>query len=144
MNDNLISRQATIDAVNSETVSANPEHFKSSEKFIEFMDDVDIASFGKWQWVNGFNTALVATCVQLKKLPSTQPEQHWIPWNDGILPKDSGWYIVTAYDGNRTRVTFAKYQKRMMRWDLTGSRAYWRVLAWMPLPEPYKEGDTDE
>lgn len=78
----------------------------------------------------------------IRDLPSIQPEQHWIPWNNGILPKDSGWYVVTAYDGNRTRVTFVKYQKRMMRWDLTGSRAYWRVLAWMPLPEPYR-GDEN-
>lgn len=73
--DDLISRQDAIDAVDFETVSTNPEHFKSSEKFIKFMDDVDIASFGKWQWANGFNTALVATRVQLKKLPSAQPEQ---------------------------------------------------------------------
>lgn len=72
--DDLISRQAAINIVDSETVSTNPEHFKSSEKFIKFMDDADIASFGKWQWANGFNTALVATKVQLKKLPSAQPE----------------------------------------------------------------------
>ena len=58
-----ISRQAAIDAVDSETVSTNPEHFKSSEKFIKFMDDADIASFGKWQWANGFNTALTATSI---------------------------------------------------------------------------------
>lgn len=70
----LIDRQAAIDVVDSETVSTNPEHFKSSEKFIKFMNDVDIASFGKWQWSNGFNTALVATRVQLRKLPSAQPE----------------------------------------------------------------------
>lgn len=68
-----ISRQAAIEAVDSETVGTNPENFKSSEKFIKFMDDADIASFGKWQWANGFNTALVATAIQLKKLPSAQP-----------------------------------------------------------------------
>lgn len=71
-----ISRKAAIDEVNSETVSTNPEHFKSSEKFIKFMDDDDIASFGKWQWANGFNTALTATTIQLKKLPSAQPGPH--------------------------------------------------------------------
>ena len=69
-----ISRQAAIDAVDSEIVSTNPEHFKSSEKFIKFMDDADIASFGKWQWANGFNTAVVAAKIQLEKLPSAQPE----------------------------------------------------------------------
>ena len=70
-----ISRQDAIDAVDSETVSTNPEHFKSSEKFIKFMDDDDIASFGRWQWANGFNTALTATTIQLKKLPPAQPEE---------------------------------------------------------------------
>ena len=69
-----ISRREAIDAVDSETVSTNPEHFKSSEKFIKFMDDADIASFGKWQWANGFNTALVATEIQLKKLTAAQSE----------------------------------------------------------------------
>ena len=72
--DDLISRREAIDAVNSETVSTNPEHFKSSEKFIKFMDDADIASFGKWQWANGFNTAVVATKIQLEKLPSAKPK----------------------------------------------------------------------
>ena len=74
--DDSISRQAAINEVDSETVSTNPEHFKSSEKFIKFIVDADIASFGKWQWANGFNTALVATKIQLEKLPSAEPETH--------------------------------------------------------------------
>ena len=69
-----ISRLDAIDAVDSEIVSTDPEHFKSSEKFIKFMDDADIASFGKWQWANGFNTAVVASKIQLQKLPSAEPE----------------------------------------------------------------------
>lgn len=77
--DDLISRQNSIDTVDSETVSTNPEHFKSSGKFIKFMDDADIASFGKWQWANGFNTALVAARIQLKKLPSAQRTGRWEP-----------------------------------------------------------------
>ena len=80
----LVDRQAAIDAVDSETVSTNPEHFNSSEKFIKFMHDADIASFGEWQWANGFNTALVATKIQLEKLPSTQPER-----KKGELPEEA-------------------------------------------------------
>lgn len=67
--------------------------------------------------------------------------RRWIPWDSGKLPEESGTYAVTAYDGATKRVTYAKYQKRLKRWELTGARAYWRVLAWMPLPEPYKEDD---
>ena len=84
-----ISRQEAIDAVDSETVSTNPEHFKSSEKFIKFMDDADIASFGKWQWANGFNTAVVAAKIQLKDLPSAQPEI--------IRCKDCKWWSNDDY-----------------------------------------------
>lgn len=76
-------------------------------------------------------------------IPSAQPEPHWIPWCSGKFPEESGCYIVTAYDGSGSRVTFAKYQKRLKRWELTGARAYWRVLAWMPLPEPYGEDDHE-
>ena len=75
-----IDRQAAIDVVDSETVSTNPEHFKSSEKFIKFMHNADILSFGKWQWANGFNTALVSTTIQLKKLPPVQPEPKRGKW----------------------------------------------------------------
>ena len=77
---------------------------------------------------------------KLEALPTEQPEWQWIPWDSGRFPDDSGTYIVTAYDGAKERVTFAKYQKRLKRWELTGARSYWRVLAWMPLPKPYKEG----
>ena len=82
-------------------------------------------------------------CIDcLDDLPSAQPEQRWIPCSER-LPKESGTYTVTAYDGATNRVTYAKYQKRLKRWELTGARAYWRVLAWCPPPEPYKEDDNE-
>ena len=67
----------------------------------------------------------------------------WIPWDSGRFPEESGTYTVTAYDGATKRVTYAKYQKRLKRWELTGARAYWRVLAWQPKPKPYREGRQD-
>ena len=46
-NSDTISRTQAIDAMESEIVSTNPEHFKSSEKFIKFMDDADITAIAK-------------------------------------------------------------------------------------------------
>ena len=77
----------------------------------------------------------------IMRFPSAQTEQRWIPWHSGKFPEESGTYTVTAYDGATERVTYAKYQKRLKRWELTGARAYWRVLAWMPSPKPYKEDE---
>jgi len=94
---------------------------------------------------NGYsNVRLVSElnrCIgYIMRLPSAQ---QWIPWDSGKLPKESGYYTVTAYDGATKRVTYAKYQKRLKRWELTGARAYWRVLAWLPPLEPWK-GDKHE
>ena len=76
-----------------------------------------------------------------KRLPSAQPEQRWIPCSER-LPEESGKYLITANDGIHKRTTFAKYQHRHKTWEMTGRMAFWKVLAWMPLPFPYKEEDA--
>ena len=62
----------------------------------------------------------------------------WIPVSEK-LPEESSIYIVSAKEGGREIVTFVKWQNRFKKWDLSGTRAYWRVTAWKPLPKPYKE-----
>lgn len=62
----------------------------------------------------------------------------WIPVSKR-LPKASGTYQVTCMCGRIYRSTYAKFQRKLKRWELTGVRSYWEVIAWMPLPEPYKE-----
>ena len=73
MND-LISRQAAIYAPEIFIKDCNPEHFVGHEKFIEYMDNVEIGSFGNWQFANGFNMGLTAAEVAIKKLPPVQSE----------------------------------------------------------------------
>lgn len=63
---------------------------------------------------------------------------HWIRCSER-LPEESGRYIITAHDGTCKRTSFAIFQKTYKRWDLSGARAYWKVYAWMHLPEPYRE-----
>lgn len=70
----LISRQAAIDIERNATVDTNPSHFVAHQKFTQFLDDAEISSFGRWQWSNGFNTALTAVGIDLKKLPPAQPD----------------------------------------------------------------------
>ena len=72
----LIRRAAAIDIGRNATVDTNPSHFEAHQKFMQFMDDAEISSFGRWQWSNGFNTALTAVGIDLEKLPSAQPETH--------------------------------------------------------------------
>ena len=48
---------------------------------------------------------------ELEKLPSAQPEPHWIPCSER-LPEESGKYLVSVLDGVGRRTTVAPYQSR--------------------------------
>lgn len=64
----------------------------------------------------------------------------WIPCSER-LPKGQGYYICTCKDGSKyKRATVVKWSNG---WQLTGARAYWIVLAWMPLPNPWKGADDE-
>lgn len=73
--DDTISRKAAIDIERNATVDTNPSHFEAHQKFAQFLSDAEVSSFGRWQWANGFNTALTAVGIDLKKLPSAEPER---------------------------------------------------------------------
>jgi len=92
--DDLISGQAAIDIERNATVDTNPSHFEAHQKFTQFMDDAEISSFGRWQWSNGFNTALTAVGIDLKKLPSAQPEPQEGTW---VYGEDSTADCVDGY-----------------------------------------------
>jgi len=82
--DDLISRQDAIKAHGLLEKDCNPDHFIAHDKFIGFMDDAEISSFGDWQFANGFNLALMASKVAIKELPSAQTEI--------VRCKDCRWY----------------------------------------------------
>ena len=54
-------------------------------------------------------------------------------------PEEAGTYNVTAYDGRILRSTHAKWQPRLKSWNLTGTMAYWKIIAWQPLPLPFRD-----
>ena len=68
------------------------------------MDDADIASFGEWQWANGFNTAVVAAKIQLEKLPSAEPEIKPIEYRDCANAMLKMWMDNIVTDGEYNRI----------------------------------------
>lgn len=62
----------------------------------------------------------------------------WIPVSER-LPSESGWYLVTV-QGYETVTDVTLYSADGYSWSDVSAKQ--RVIAWMPLPEPYKEGDT--
>ena len=79
-----------------------------------------------------------------KKLPSVTPKaERWIPCTER-LPEKDGCYLVTykwkgSYSGDTyVETTMAVYREKPKEWDCKD------VIAWMPLPEPYKAESEDK
>ena len=88
----------------------------------------------------GWNDAIDAV---MDNEPSAQPEQRWIPCSER-LPEHGGRYLISVLDGINRRTTVAPYLPRCKAWAMNGRMAYWKVIAWLPLPEPYREEDGEE
>lgn len=76
------------------------------------MDDAEVSSFGRWQWSNGFNTALTAVGIDLKKLPSAQPERKTGKWIE----------VDDAYNRIRGRCSACGWEAHMYEDDVVGMR----------------------
>jgi len=61
-------------------------------------------------------------------------EKGWTPIKNGV-PTEEGMYIVTFDDG--FVISAEWYEGDWQLWADSGE-----VIAWMPIPEPYKESDV--
>lgn len=77
--------------------------------------------------------------VWVNALPSAQPERRWVPCSER-LPKEYGNYLITTHNGDVDVGTIDPKKKGV--WSACDADGfYWirEVVAWMPLPEPYRE-----
>ena len=116
----LIERQAAIDALKEERCPCESDY---DEGYLSMLDKA-IWIMDEW-------------------LPSAQPEQRWIPCSER-LPEKDGRYQVTRYDyvANTEFIDILWYEENL--WWNRHSTGDYAVIAWMPLPEPYRaERRTD-
>lgn len=141
MTDDLISRQAAINEI---------KEFKHGAA--EWRDEQEERS-DIWHRADSAIASALEIGLRVKKLPS---EQRWIPVSER-LPEVNGRYLVTrglnACDSLWNRIYIANYTDLM---GIKSERIWWQgnvgksdfehiddVIAWMPLPKPYKEGKND-
>ena len=77
--------------------------------------------------------------ARIDALPSAQPEQRWIPCSER-LPENRLYVLVTyKYEYGLIDHGITWYGQAEEKWNTSRE-----VIAWMPLPEPYREGEQDE
>ena len=81
------------------------------------------------------NDAIVWIEKEIGELPSVTPHARWIPCSERLPDKD-GCYLVSTTGTNNDIIDIAYYTEEI--WHKAS-----RIKAWMPLPEPYRGGDTD-
>ena len=121
----LISRQAAIDAFTGVVIL---EPAQSAKKYID------------------------GVIERIQNLPSVQPEQHWIPCSER-LPEEYGEYQITWITSvSKKRFIGCSEYEITGEYDFENDRfkGEWlledyvkaypdvKVLAWMPLPEPWR------
>ena len=119
--DDLISRQAAIDAVNN--------------------------AFDRETLLTGFVRSIAVRAI--RDMPSTQPEQkkdEWIPISKETNPTKSGWYLVTSHENatieNKLFTVIAEFNATNGMWyDIDEPTDMY--LRWMPLPAPYRGGGKE-
>ena len=85
-------------------------------------------------------------CACNKYLPSAQLEQQWIPCSER-LPEDGervlATHLCSRFNPDR-QVTEHIYENGefLLGWDMDLNMG--EIIAWMPLPAPYQEGEQNE
>ena len=100
-----------------------------------FNNGKDDDMFTHYGYVERKEAVEIVRDLCIKKEPPVTPKQRWIPVSER-LPENNGYYLVTEKRGRVCSYVFRKEGN---------SEEYWRrcAEAWMPFPEPYKEGESE-
>lgn len=88
------------------------------------------------------------TCNCENKLPKEEPKQRWIPVSERVPKKERRTYWVctdaeTQHECRWTNNRFGMTELDEWGWSIFDTPQYTKVIAWMPLPEPYKQGGKE-
>ena len=82
----------------------------------------------------------------LKKMPSAQPEQQWIPCSERLPKEEQKKYWICTDTGYQCECRWTNVNHfwtdltTSWHWHIMDVPQYAKVVAWMPLPEPWKGG----
>ena len=121
MKEDLISRQAAID------------EFDGGKVDETYCTEYDI----------GYNDGIDFAISRLSVMPSAQPDQRWIPVTESFPKAEKERYWVCTDTGYQcecrwTNNRFGMGESDEWGWSIFDIPQFSKVVAYMPLPEPYR------
>ena len=118
---------------------------KIEEKRNKYQRLADGSNFDGWNEEDIKYSAKAEMCEELKEIVHEVAEEYhggWIPCSER-LPKDDSICIVTVeYPNNEIVVDYGWFDRKSVCW-FVGIQEFRtsNILAWQPLPKPFKERD---
>ena len=156
--EDLISRKAAIDALDNIKIPRNASWYPYYQQALTVMsrlpsaqpepcDDAVSRKAAIDAALSAFSRGLLAS-PDIRKLPSVQPEPQWIPCSE-MEPKKSGRYLCTHSGTGIVSPDYYTTQEQAEELFADPEDEYldleeyigWtskNVIAWMPLPKPYR------
>lgn len=123
MSDELIRRQDALEALGEEP----PVWYDGEDEIAE-----------RNQWRRDVNA--------IKAVPAAYPEPHWIPCSEKNPPEEAKRYWICTDCGYQCQCRWTNVNyfwdglTTNWKWHMMDIPQYSKVVAWMPLPEPWKDG----
>lgn len=93
------------------------------EKILEEIDQEKKNTALSIRHTTGYKAGQIRMAERIEEIIHKHMNDGWIPVSIR-MPEKAGTYIINVLDGERDIVTFAKWQNRYKRFDMTGARAY--------------------
>lgn len=131
-----------------------------ADKLMKAMYHRAFETDGDTMWQSGCWVRYRAIEQVVKEQPTVKTEPQWIPCSERLPEEDVEVLITYRYkegegDTSHAYMDITTYGQMYFGGNKVGKYKHWRqpfeyfesnyeVVAWMPLPEPYREGEQDE
>ena len=124
--------------------SLDEELRKSEERYYRYLDDSNLPCMFDKSDIEEKRVNTIKEMLEIVQEVAEEYKDGWIPCSER-LPDDDSICIVTAeYPNNETVVDYGWFDRIRVCWYV-GMQEFRtsNIIAWQPLPEPFKESDSD-
>ena len=118
---------------------------KAFEKILEKLEELQNNLLSQTEGDINLQVGVINGVMYSKKIVQEVAEEYkggWIPCSERLPEDDSICIVTVEYPNNKTMVDYGWFDRKRVCW-FVGMQEFRtsNILAWQPLPEPFKESD---